>query len=252
MLSRDEAIYVILSLIDTLEHLHTHGRSHCDLHQNNILIGEKVFAEGILVIDFGSGHRQSDSDLETPDRGHLGFKSAKASKSYQQKVSRQAANLEFKGNDIKAFGKALALMANSFFGSAPKDQQVAYQEFCDALMHEQIDEWGKVKQRFDFVIDPRGLFNNTDRLFVRKPGVRQAIILPVSKKIPVGEAILGVVNTKAFQRLRLVKQLSFCDWYFPGGSHNRFEHSLGVFDITYRAIGHLANDSFFKDQFNQA
>lgn len=62
---------------------------------------------------------------------------------------------------------------------------------------------------------------------------------------------MSVINTKAFQRLRYTKQLSFCDWYFPGGTHTRFEHSLGVFDVVYKAIGKLVHDQCFRDQFKQ-
>ncbi len=250
-LTRDEAIYVITSLIDTLEYLHQKGRTHCDLHQDNILISKNVFAEGILVIDFGSGHRQSDSDDNTPDRGYYGFKSSKAVKSYRQLVKRQQEGVEFEGYDFKAFGKALALMVDCFFSSAPRDQYNAYIEFCNALTTEQINDWEMVRQRFAFVIDTRALHSNTERLFIRRSGLREAITLPVSQKVPVGEAILTIINTKAFQRLRHTKQLSFCDWFFPGGTHTRFEHSIGVFGATYIAIEHLARDHNFKYQFNQ-
>ncbi len=38
-----------------------------------------------------------------------------------------------------------------------------------------------------------------------------------------------VVQTQAFQRMRRVKQLGFADLVYPGATHSRFAHSIGVF-----------------------
>lgn len=44
-----------------------------------------------------------------------------------------------------------------------------------------------------------------------------------------------VIGHKYFQRLRLIKQTAFLSYVFPGASHTRFEHSLGVMHLAARA-----------------
>jgi uncharacterized protein len=43
-----------------------------------------------------------------------------------------------------------------------------------------------------------------------------------------------IVNQPAFQRLRRIKQLAWTDHVYPGASHTRFEHSLGVMHLASR------------------
>lgn len=42
---------------------------------------------------------------------------------------------------------------------------------------------------------------------------------------------MDIVNSPYFQRLRRIKQLSLTDMVYPGASHTRFEHSLGVMQM---------------------
>lgn len=51
-----------------------------------------------------------------------------------------------------------------------------------------------------------------------------------------------VLRTRAFQRLRNVKQLGFAELVFPGAAHNRFLHSLGVMHLAGQAF-----DAVFRD-----
>ena len=248
-LRKEESAFVILSLIDALRTIHEMGRSHCDLHEDNIMISDRVFAHGILVIDFGSGHRQSESSPETPDGGLPQFKGTPALGSHHYPRERAAAQTDFEASDYRALGDLLSAMADCFFGDAPHDQRVAYLEFCHSLRHGDTRSWDAALTRFSSVTDTAYLINQADRLFVHRDGTRPSIPLPVSDAVPVGEATLAVINCSVFQRLRFIKQLSFCEWFFPGGIHTRFEHSLGVLGIARHALSFLVRDRTFRNQF---
>jgi len=51
---------------------------------------------------------------------------------------------------------------------------------------------------------------------------------PIHGHIQLDKFILEYVDTTQFQRLRDLKQLGCAYYVFPGASHNRFEHSIGV------------------------
>ncbi|CAO3678225.1 unnamed protein product [Rhizopus stolonifer] len=66
---------------------------------------------------------------------------------------------------------------------------------------------------------------------------------PIHGHIMLDDYIVEFIDTAQFQRLRELKQLGVLYYVFPGGSHNRFEHSIGV--------SHLAGtlvERFSKEQ----
>ncbi|WP_297815205.1 HD domain-containing protein [uncultured Lactobacillus sp.] len=48
------------------------------------------------------------------------------------------------------------------------------------------------------------------------------------------KVIFDVINAKEFQRLRRIKQLGPASYVFAGATHTRFEHNLGVYELTRR------------------
>jgi HD superfamily phosphohydrolase/predicted Ser/Thr protein kinase len=250
-LNVEESVFVISSIIDALEYIHAEGRSHCDLHWKNVLISENVFRDGILIVDFGSGHRESDTDPDTPDGGLVNLKDTRHQSRYRDDVTRNAEADTFKGYDFKALGSILAQMRDCFFSRALPDQEYAYLEFCNALTKGEVTNWNTAKERFLRVIDPYRIVSSTRRLFLSEEGHSQMIPLPVWRGVPVGSPILAVINTRVYQRLRQIKQLSFCDWYFPSATHTRFEHSLGVFAAAKKAIDALVHNREFRDKFSE-
>ena len=52
----------------------------------------------------------------------------------------------------------------------------------------------------------------------------------------VADLLWQIIKTEAFQRLRRIKQLGFSEFVYPGATHTRFAHSLGVFHLARRLI----------------
>ncbi|QAY97073.1 hypothetical protein CWB41_16135 [Methylovirgula ligni] len=50
------------------------------------------------------------------------------------------------------------------------------------------------------------------------------------------DVLWRVIQTRAFQRLRRIKQLGFSDFVYPGATHSRLLHSVGVFHTARRLM----------------
>ncbi len=63
---------------------------------------------------------------------------------------------------------------------------------------------------------------------------------PLWDNIRLDQAALAVLDTRAFQRLRYIRQLGHAFLVYPGATHSRFEHALGAHHLTKRALESLA------------
>ncbi len=54
---------------------------------------------------------------------------------------------------------------------------------------------------------------------------------PVHGYVSLTEAEVKLADTKVFQRLRRIQQLAGSNYVYPGATHTRFEHSLGVLHL---------------------
>ncbi|MFA5583189.1 MAG: HD domain-containing protein, partial [Bacteriovoracaceae bacterium] len=66
---------------------------------------------------------------------------------------------------------------------------------------------------------------------------------PVHGSIPILDAEKEIITHPFFQRLRNIKQLGFSEYVFPGATHTRYLHSIGVMNVST-----LVFDFLFKDQ----
>jgi uncharacterized protein len=75
---------------------------------------------------------------------------------------------------------------------------------------------------------------------------------PVHSLIPFEDTardrlLLDLIDSREFQRLRRIRQLGMAEQVFPGATHTRFAHSIGVMHVARRLLDRL-NDLLGDDQ----
>src|SRR5580704_1648440 len=59
---------------------------------------------------------------------------------------------------------------------------------------------------------------------------------------PLDQLAWALLNTPEFQRLRRIKQLGFCEFVFPGATHTRLAHCIGVFEMARKLVGIIGRE----------
>lgn len=62
---------------------------------------------------------------------------------------------------------------------------------------------------------------------------------PVHGSIAINDLEIPIIRAPFFQRLRNIKQLGFSEYVFPGATHTRFLHSIGVMHVSDQAFNRL-------------
>ncbi|MBN2518511.1 MAG: HD domain-containing protein [Candidatus Altiarchaeota archaeon] len=71
---------------------------------------------------------------------------------------------------------------------------------------------------------------------------------PIYGDIELGELELKVLDASEMQRLRRIRQLSFCSLVYPGANQTRFEHSIGTMYLS----GKIARRLGFDEELTQS
>ena len=72
-----------------------------------------------------------------------------------------------------------------------------------------------------------------------KPRHARVIRDPMWNTIRLDPTAVQIIDTKAFQRLRYIRQLGLAHLVYPGATHTRFDHALGVYHLATTALRHL-------------
>lgn len=70
--------------------------------------------------------------------------------------------------------------------------------------------------------------------------------IPDQLDVPLSPRITRLVDSSPFRRLASVRQLGFVSLVYPGATHSRFEHSLGVYRNALLFLRHLVPQADFR------
>lgn len=65
-------------------------------------------------------------------------------------------------------------------------------------------------------------------------------LIQFDRSDPSQNLLLTVMNSKAFQRLRRIKQMGLAEFVFPGATHSRFVHSIGSASLMMQALEQMS------------
>lgn len=68
---------------------------------------------------------------------------------------------------------------------------------------------------------------------------------PLWDTIRLDDEAVRIVDSPSFQRLRYIRQLGLAHLVYPGATHTRFDHALGVYHLTQQAIRLLRGQKLF-------
>ncbi|HCS51672.1 HD domain-containing protein [Rubinisphaera sp.] len=74
---------------------------------------------------------------------------------------------------------------------------------------------------------------------------RGIIRIPCEQDVPFTSRVRALVDTPEFQRLQHISQLGLVVRVYPGATHTRFEHALGVYHNAVRYLAHLSRNERF-------
>ncbi len=80
---------------------------------------------------------------------------------------------------------------------------------------------------------------------------KSVIRIPDQQQVPLTPRIQRLIDTPQFRRLARISQLGMVALVYPGATHTRFEHSLGVYRMALYFLRQLSRVEAFQNQIDQ-
>jgi HD superfamily phosphohydrolase len=75
----------------------------------------------------------------------------------------------------------------------------------------------------------------------------QWIRIPAELDVPVTQRVKAILDSAAMRRLSRISQLGLVSLVYPGATHSRLEHSLGVYRLAVQVLNQISRSADFSD-----
>lgn len=248
-------IAILKKILEVLQYLHGQGVHHRDLKDDNILSNESDTV--ITIIDFGVCEGESMPENILTFRGGVG--SARFCPPQKIKLGKSKPS-----HDIFAVGViGYLLLTGEYPWEVPPDKNVLIlADLMLSMPHKRVLVYNpKISKATSDLIDKLIVVEDEHRLCAQEAvklidEIQEAGADPVTTKVikhpklifphvtldPVHKDIRltsfewQIINSKEFQRLRLIKQLGFTNLVYFGADHSRFSHAVGTLHVVNKII----------------
>ena len=76
--------------------------------------------------------------------------------------------------------------------------------------------------------------------------------IPPAQDVPVSDRVRRILDLAPMRRLASISQLGMVSLVYPGATHSRLEHSLGVYHNALRVVARFSSDSEFTERITPA
>jgi uncharacterized protein len=253
-LTSDTIIDLLTQVALGLEALHAINVFHCDIKFGNLLVGDNG---RVKIADFGFSKEVKGVDGTTgvlttlapfPKKYVSYIKELTDPRRMRVEMPRTELGAQF---DLHYFGDVITKLldipevSQSLDTLDRKSLQLMAERMNLDLERPRLPRYISAHE---VIADLKKL----QRLYLSRPGVpelsaytgTETLRIPVTGSIAFTKRLKRIVSHPLFLRLHHAKQLGLTHYVFPGASHTRFEHSLGVFANVAKYINSLLSDDY--------
>jgi HD superfamily phosphohydrolase/tRNA A-37 threonylcarbamoyl transferase component Bud32 len=162
---------------------------------------------------------------------------------------------DFLKHNLDNFGKYIFnAMVMRLTAAEGNDKWFPFRNDFDFIAEKKVDEYiqaDDILEALDKIQNPHYHLTSIQELQLERTSSPPVRIVG-GIHVPTSDRLRNLMNTSIFQRLEWMKQLDQVTHAYPGATHTRREHSLGVYYYTSRYLRRLLQEPYFVFHFSVA